>query len=743
MATVDELLNATTESQVCTIDPDTRVITVPSCYKEFGVEADEKVNRINFQCPKVVGDNIDLTAFNLYINYMNASGEYNAYLVDDVTVSGDIITFSWLLSRHVTEKSGTVNYIVCAKKSDDTGVINEWNSKVATGTVGVGLEATTEVEEQNADVIEQILARITDIESTQIDGATVVQAPKYVNSVDEMTDVSRPYVLISTGHIWANADVEVETTLTDTLTATDDNPYYDGYRLGSDATTDSMTHDATGYFLTPLIDLTQAKYQGQIIQIHLEGAHFASSSTYETWIQARPYGTDKTVLANRWYVFEDTTNDNNIAYYSNGTISITYNSDTSATISITVPPTYNSTTIGYLRFCAKGTVADSKITVTYTGTSTGVQWFDTGTAYGSTDAQLSAKVAELNNEGSTPTTYNLLAPAVIEYYNKAAYSDSDYSTTNIVRASLPYRADIPQPATLKWQHNEDAVRTIISINTGSTVLSTGMKQYDVTGFDNYPIYNLLPNTIYYYQVTHMLADGSLVTAKSGSFTTSSIPWRFIKVDGCQNIRDLGGWAGLNGQKVKYGKIFRGAALDDSTYRDMIITGNGKHEMISILGIRADLDLRSGYTESAISKDMTYLCAPYGSYAQSITTADYRTTFKTIFEWIVTQLSASSPKPIYFHCQGGCDRTGTLAFILTGLLGLSESDLAREYELSSFSPIGMYDRIRNSTVYSYSAMVAALKTYSGDTITEKFADFATTGCGVSADTINTFRTLMLE
>jgi hypothetical protein len=743
MATVDELLNATTESQVCTIDPDTRVITVPSCYKEFGVEADEKVNRINFQCPKVVGDNIDLTAFNLYINYMNASGEYNAYLVDDVTVSGDIITFSWLLSRHVTEKSGTVNYIVCAKKSDDTGVINEWNSKVATGTVGVGLEATTEVEEQNADVIEQILARITDIESTQIDGATVVQAPKYVNSVDEMTDVSRPYVLISTGHIWANADVEVETTLTDTLTATDDNPYYDGYRLGSDATTDSMTHDATGYFLTPLIDLTQAKYQGQIIQIHLEGAHFASSSTYETWIQARPYGTDKTVLANRWYVFEDTTNDNNIAYYSNGTISITYNSDTSATISITVPPTYNSTTIGYLRFCAKGTVADSKITVTYTGTSTGVQWFDTGTAYGSTDAQLSAKVAELNNEGSTPTTYNLLTPAVIEYYNKAAYSDSDYSTTNIVRASLPYRADIPQPVTLKWQHNEDAVRTIISINTGSTVLSTGMKQYDVTGFDNYPIYNLLPNTIYYYQVTHMLADGSLVTAKSGSFTTSSIPWRFIKVDGCQNIRDLGGWAGLNGQKVKYGKIFRGAALDDSTYRDMIITGNGKYEMISILGIRADLDLRSGYTESAISKDMVYLCAPYGSYAQSITTADYRTTFKTIFEWIVTQLSASSPKPIYFHCQGGCDRTGTLAFILTGLLGLSESDLAREYELSSFSPIGMYDRIRNSTVYSYSAMVAALKTYSGDTITEKFADFATTGCGVSADTINTFRTLMLE
>ena len=160
MPTVDELLNNTIESQVCIIDPDTRVINVPACYKEFGVEADEKVNRIKFQCPKIVGDNIDLTTFNLYINYMNARGNYNAYLVDDVTVSGDNITFSWLLSRHVTEKSGTVNYIVCAKKSDDTSVLNEWNTKVATATVGVGLEATTVVEEQNADVIEQILIKL-------------------------------------------------------------------------------------------------------------------------------------------------------------------------------------------------------------------------------------------------------------------------------------------------------------------------------------------------------------------------------------------------------------------------------------------------------------------------------------------------------------------------------------------------------------------------------------------------------
>lgn len=589
---------------------------------------------------------------------------------------------------------------------------------------------------------------LTDTDKSEIanmvDGATVVQAPKYVNSVDEMTDINRPYVLISTGHIWANANVENETTLTDIITDTDDNPYHDGYRFGSDTSTDSMTSGATGYFLTPLIDLTQMKYQDKTIKIHLNGCHFASTGTFETWIQCRLYGIDKAILSARPYVFDDASNANNVVYDCNGTLSVTYNSETSATITITVPPTFKSaqTQIGYIRFCGKGAVANSNITITYTGVSTDAQWYDTGVTYGGQDAQLVSKIAKLNNEGETPAIYTLLPPAVLTYYNSQAYSDDDYNSTNIVRATLPYRADIPLPATLKWQHNEDAVRTTISVNTSVTVLSTGVMQYDATGFDNFPIYNLLPNKTYYYTVTHMLADGSLVTAKNGSFTTSSVPWRLLKVDGIQNVRDLGGWTGLNGQKVKYSKLFRGSALDDGTFRDLIVTGRGKHEMVSVLGIRADLDLRYNYTTSAISQDTAFLCAPYGSYTLSFTESGYRTMFKTILEWIVARLSESSPKPIYFHCQGGCDRTGTLSFVLLGLLGVSESDLAREYELSSFSPIGI-GRVRNSTSYGYSAMVTALKTYSGSTITEKFVDFATTGCGLSTTTINDFRALMLE
>lgn len=167
MSTVDEVL-ATAEvvDAVCVIDGETRIISVPNEYKELGVESDEKVTRIKFQCPKIVGDNVDLTEYNLYINYRNAANKLNSYLVEDATVTDNVINFSWLLSRHVTESPGTISYIVCAKKSDYTGVINEWNTKVATGTVGVGLEATEEIEEQNIDIIEQILRSIVELENS-------------------------------------------------------------------------------------------------------------------------------------------------------------------------------------------------------------------------------------------------------------------------------------------------------------------------------------------------------------------------------------------------------------------------------------------------------------------------------------------------------------------------------------------------------------------------------------------------
>lgn len=159
MATIDELLNDSNESTTCTVNPDTREIAIPEKYRFLGVFSDEKVTRIPFTCPRVVGNNVDLTEYKLYINYKNANGGYDAYPIDDVAVSGDNITFSWLLSRYVTLSSGVVNYSLCAKKLNGDIISNEWNTTIANGTVIQGLEATQEIIDEHPDMIEMLLSQ--------------------------------------------------------------------------------------------------------------------------------------------------------------------------------------------------------------------------------------------------------------------------------------------------------------------------------------------------------------------------------------------------------------------------------------------------------------------------------------------------------------------------------------------------------------------------------------------------------
>ena len=157
------------EMVCCVIDPETRVIDVPAEYQLLGVESDEKVERMYFQCPKIVGDNIDLSKLALRVNFRNANDQKDQYIVDDVEISGDNITFSWLLSRRVTQYKGNVSFIVCAVKASREEITNEWNTTLATAQVLEGLEADITLPEEDTDVVKQLIAvatqKITDVQN--------------------------------------------------------------------------------------------------------------------------------------------------------------------------------------------------------------------------------------------------------------------------------------------------------------------------------------------------------------------------------------------------------------------------------------------------------------------------------------------------------------------------------------------------------------------------------------------------
>nr|DAH10498.1 MAG TPA: GDSL like Lipase Acylhydrolase [Caudoviricetes sp.] len=193
--TLEEALLASaagTTDDILEINADTRSITVPESEKIFGVESDQNVERKKFRCLKIVGDNIDLSALRLYINYENGNGEKDAYMVQDASIDGNYITFSWILSRNVTAYKGTVKFVVCAKKADSSGNLsNEWNTTIAEGTVIEGLETVPYIAENNPDVIGYLLDRMDEVEKL----TTPETMQKYVNAyLAEHKIETNPYI---------------------------------------------------------------------------------------------------------------------------------------------------------------------------------------------------------------------------------------------------------------------------------------------------------------------------------------------------------------------------------------------------------------------------------------------------------------------------------------------------------------------------------------------------------------------
>ena len=175
-----------------------------------------------------------------------------------------------------------------------------------------------------------------------------------------------------------------------------------------------------------------------------------------------------------------------------------------------------------------------------------------------------------------------------------------------------------------------------------------------------------------------------------SFVTEDFAPRWIAVEGdVKNFRDLGGRIGLGGRRVRQGLAYRGQGLNDNsvTGEEMgrnRLTMEDAAYLTGRLGIRTDLDLR-GTGEIADMKG-----SPLGASVKFIWHPSYG--YKGIFTDDGKKVMAENFRvfcdranyPIYFHCIGGADRTGSLGYVLNGVLGVSRHELETDWE-STFYP----------------------------------------------------------
>ena len=179
----------------CSIDSNTREIIFLDNSECFGVEFDKNTQRIEFSCPKIVGDNLDLTKCTCRINYMNAKGFRDSYLIDDILVDGDNITFTWALKSKVTAGRGICLFIFCARQVNENGVIEkEWNTTVAKASIKRGLETNSHIEEEYSDILESILLKINSVSlTTDVNAESTNESVPTAKAVyDALQDIDVP-----------------------------------------------------------------------------------------------------------------------------------------------------------------------------------------------------------------------------------------------------------------------------------------------------------------------------------------------------------------------------------------------------------------------------------------------------------------------------------------------------------------------------------------------------------------------
>ena len=360
--------------------------------------------------------------------------------------------------------------------------------------------------------------------------------------------------------------------------------------------------------------------------------------------------------------------------------------------------------------------------------------------------------------------------------------------------------DKPQSYSIRWKV-EDMDANKMNLHLADELGWSGdMEIAAKSRFVN--ITNLVPNDKYTYKVT---TAGGKVLAEGNFSTTGSLHQVFFtgptskkagverKGSGCRNARDLGGWTGLDGKKVKYRKIYRGGRMNEK-WTPYPLNAKGQAEVL-FEGIGAEIDLRGsddiikepavaglahchpvieegGKVMLGVVKPSAKNCAKWLKFDKNRSDiADvndytpteeeyaafqtaYKAKTKECFEFVLD--CVRNNKPVYFHCSLGRDRTGTLDILLLGLLGVREGVIAREYELTYFAPVGYSvsssDKSTNKIptfhntrlAWVYSDVVPYFWQLAGEgTFAQGVEKYLLEVAGVPQADIDEFRNLMLE
>lgn len=274
--------------------------------------------------------------------------------------------------------------------------------------------------------------------------------------------------------------------------------------------------------------------------------------------------------------------------------------------------------------------------------------------------------------------------------------------------------------------------------------------------------NFLLGRTYYWKVESPGTGGKPVVSATGRFQSDAFAPRQMSIPKVENVRDLGGRVGLDGRRVRQGMIYRSAGLnhnspdfdwdrkkwkkeriEDFRIGDTKLTPAAVVYLNTVLGLKTDLDMRgpaevAPMKESPAGPDVKWVHhsssaykAIFGFDAPGTTTGEGPEMMAKNFRIFCDRANY----PIVAHCISGADRTGAMAYVLNGVLGVDAEELEKDWEITANS----YFKYEN-----FDDLAGGFAPFGkpSDPLHEKIAAYLLQ-IGITPEEIASYRAIMLE
>ena len=201
-------------------------------------------------------------------------------------------------------------------------------------------------------------------------------------------------------------------------------------------------------------------------------------------------------------------------------------------------------------------------------------------------------------------------------------------------------------------------------------------------------------------VSHISDTSSASVPEPGAVDLRVVddPRRVVDLEAVHNFRDLGGYRLGDGRTIRFGKLFRADGPYRATDQDV--------EIFDALGLRTVIDLRSSgeladngtfpvARHPVAFHHLPILDATWAREDRPTVADDERGTIDFLlwayremlerggdrFAQALQVLALPESMPAVFHCAAGKDRTGVLAALVLGALGVADEVVVADYALT--------------------------------------------------------------